>query len=223
MSDTEHEDEVTEEQTTFTADPDEEEPDTDEDAEDEETEQEQEQESDVDSSAKMKQLDAYAIRARKYLAKNMGEVLEEAANEYTECPFCNFTNTPGFVHMSPCPPELLGVVHQWTNTASPADLTPDPHSEECPECGGHGKNLMPTKVPEQAEAVCVKCKGNGWLPIDAARGGGPGTASNGLTAVYPPVSEVASAVPETSWDDDPRVIELRQLGVAVIPPYVPAG
>jgi hypothetical protein len=82
---------------------------------------------------------------------------------------------------------------------------------------------MPSKVFGQTEMSCVKCNGLGWLPTDDARRPKGTTAANGVTATYPAPAQEASALPNTQAEEDPDVVRLRQLGYAIIPPYVAAG
>lgn len=177
----------------------------------------------ADALAQKAKMDAYSVRALKYLSKNMSELLGDEAIDYTECPACNYTNTPGFLHVSPCPPELMGFVYDWALGPKPEDLKDDPHSKECDECAGNGKNATKSKVQGQDNLPCVKCNGIGWLPTDDARRPHSSVVPNGPTPLYPPPSSVASGVPVVQAEEDPEVQRLRQLGYAVIPPMTVAG
>jgi len=197
--------------------------DTEEESEEPETVPEPEPAPDeVDAAAKMKELDKYAERARKYLARNMDEVLGEDATSYLECPFCNFYNTPGFLHASPCPPELLGTVYEWTNTTPPDEYKPDPYSRICDVCDGHGVTATKAKVRGQEALPCIDCGAKGWIPVGPERQGGNLMLSNGPTAsAVPPVasSEPMFVSPD---NDPPEVVELRNKGYVIIPPMQPA-
>lgn len=223
MSDTEHEDEATEEQTTFTDEPDTEEPDTDEEHEDEEDEETPEEPAEADALARITEIDKKLEGLRKHVARRMSEILGDDAQYYVEDPISQWSGIPGWMPPMDIPPEVAAQLYHLLGQHAPADYQEDTHSQACRSCNGFGEVASGSKVIGQDRLTCVECAGMGWVATDDARRPRSGTAANGLSASVPPVSEAASAVPETSWDDDPRVVELRQLGVAVIPPYVPSA
>lgn len=170
------------------------------------------------AQAQMAKMDAYAIKAKKYLARNMDEVLGEESQHYVECPFCNYFNTPGFLHASPCPPELLGTVYEWTNQAAPDDYKKDTASHICDACDGLGEVLSGSKVQGRQTLVCVACKGNGWVPVGPERQGGNLTVPNGQSATYPPPAESSGPVVMAAAPVSPEAQALRDRGYIVIDP-----
>ena len=168
-------------------------------------------------------LDKYADRARKYLAKNMSEVLEEAANDYVECPFCNYYNTPGFLHASPCPPELLGTVYEWTNTTAPDEYLPDSASRVCDMCNGLGEVRTGSKVRGQEVLPCIDCTGKGWIAVGPERSGGLMSIPNGATIAAVPPADTSEHAILASQNLTPEAEAARAQGFTVIPPFSLTG
>jgi hypothetical protein len=188
-----------------------------------EQEQQPAEPSEPDALARITEIDKKLEGLRKHVATRMGVILGEDAQYYVEDPISRWSGVPGWMPPIDLPPDVAAELYHLLGMRSPTDLLPDPHSMECDECGGEGVNLTKSKVQGQTELPCVKCETRGWLPTDDARRAKGATVTNGLAPSYPPPSPVASAVPETQPDEDPRAVELRQLGYAVIPPYVTAS
>jgi hypothetical protein len=175
-------------------------------------------EEEVNAQAMIAKMSKYGERARKYLAKNMGEVLEEAANDYLECPFCNFTDTPGFLHASPCPPELMGTVSEWAYGHTADEYQPDTASRECSGCAGLGVTLTGSKVLGQEKLSCVACGGKGWVAVGPERQGGNLTVPNGSSPTAPAPTGSSEDMFAAPADEDPEAAALRAKGYIVMPP-----
>jgi hypothetical protein len=223
VSDTEHDDEVTEEEVTFTGEPAEDDTDDGEDdetAEDEETEAEP---AEADALARITEIDKKLEGLRKHVARRMSEILGDDAQYYVEDPISRWSGIPGWMPPIDVPPDVAGELYHLLGQHAPSDYQEDAHSAACRSCNGFGEVASGSKVIGQDRLTCVECTGMGWVPTDEARRPRAGAALNGPTIQSPAVSTVASVLPETPEDEDPRAVELRQLGYAVIPPYVAAG
>jgi hypothetical protein len=174
----------------------------------------------VNAQAQIVKMDAYADRVGKYLARNMDELLGEEAQHYVECPFCTFWQTPGWMPIRPCPPELVGTVYEYLGTMSPTEYAEDKHSETCSDCNGQGQVATGSKVPGQEKLVCVRCKGAGWVATDAERQGGSFYMPNGPHMSAPPPSETSAPMFAPSEDEPQEVTDLKQRGYVIIPPMV---
>jgi hypothetical protein len=168
--------------------------------------------------AQMKAQDAYTDRARKYLAKNMGDVFGDAASEYTECPFCNYFGTPGWLHLEPCPPTLLGTLYEYAQVRAPDEYVADIYSRECDRCNGLGSCASGSKVAGQERLSCIECKGQGWIAVGDERRQPGLYVPNGPTAQHPvPATDARSELAGTGADP-PEAEGLRQRGYIVIAP-----
>lgn len=194
--------------------------DDDEDAAEEETTEPEPapSEEEVNAQAQIVKMQKYGERARKYLAKNMADTLGEQADDFLECPFCNFTDTPGFLHASPCPPELMATVSEWAFGTVIADLKPDNYSRQCDTCGGEGRVNMRSNVPEQKSLACIDCVGKGWVAVGPERSGNPMYVSNGAAQAVMPPSETSAELFAPPADEDPEAAALRAKGYIVMPP-----
>lgn len=168
----------------------------------------------------MEKRDAWGKRAGKYLQKGMDEAFGEDSASYLECPFCNYSNTPGFLHASPCPPELLGTVYEWTNTTAPDDFLPDTASHICPACNGLGAVATGSKVGGQQTLACITCKGKGWEAVGPEREAGFLAAANGSTFVATELPGVGPGSYTPSGDEPEFVAAAKAAGYTVIPPFV---
>ena len=174
----------------------------------------EEAQSAIDQAARM---DAYSARVRKYLAKNMDDLLGDAAVAYEECPFCNFYNTPGWLHASPCPPELLGTVYAWTNVRAPDEYKRDTAAHACDGCDGLGSVLTGSKVEGQDRLPCTVCNGRGWLAVGPERQGGNIVVPNGPAPLYPPAVDSSQPAVEASMNLSPEAEAAKRQGYIVIP------
>jgi hypothetical protein len=166
----------------------------------------------------MKAQDAYTDRSRKYLAKNMGDVYGDTAAEYTECPFCNYFGTPGWLHLEPCPPTLLGTLYEYAQVRAPDEYIPDIYSRVCERCNGLGSCASGSKVAGQERLSCIECKGQGWIPIGDERRSGGMYVPNGPGPQFPaPATDVSGELAGTGADP-PEAEGLRQRGYIVIAP-----
>lgn len=172
------------------------------------------------AQAQMAKMDAYATKAKKYLAGNMDKVLGDDAINYVECPFCNYFNTPGFLHASPCPPELLGTVYEWTNTTAPDEYSKDSYRIACDACKGFGEVATGSKVRGQETLVCYICMGRGWNPIGDPPPGIPVPMQNGAMTSYPAPTDAPKILTAHDPLADPEAQKLRERGFIVIDPIL---
>jgi hypothetical protein len=166
----------------------------------------------------MKAQDAYTDRARKYLAKNMGDVYGDTAAEYTECPFCNYFGTPGWLHVEPCPPTLLGTLYDYAQVRAPDEYIPDIYSRVCERCNGLGSCASGSKVAGQERLSCIECAGQGWIAVGDERRRPGMYVPNGPTPLNPSPATDATGELAGAGTDPPEAEALRKRGWAVIPP-----
>jgi hypothetical protein len=166
----------------------------------------------------MKAQDAYTERARKYLAKNMGDVFGDASTEYTECPFCNYFGTPGWLHLEPCPPTLLGTLYEYAQVRAPDEYVADIYSRACERCNGLGSCASGSKVAGQERLSCIDCKGTGWIAVGDERRVPGMYVPNGPAPSFPPPAADSAGELSGVGADPPEADALRQRGYVVIAP-----
>jgi hypothetical protein len=166
----------------------------------------------------MKAQDAYTERSRKYLAKNMGDVYGDEAVNYLECPFCNHFGTPGYLHLGPCPPTLIGLLYEYAQVRAPDEYIADIYSRVCERCNGLGSCASGSKVAGQERLSCIDCRGAGWIAVGDERRSGSMIVGNGPAPLYPPPASDATSDLGGTGAEPPEAEALRKRGYAVIPP-----
>src|SRR5437660_4391309 len=81
---------------------------------------------------------------------------------FAPCVMCE-PNMPGIVVPQAMTAERLNTIRLAIGDRQPRELRPDPHSQECPECGGEGEVQTPSHVQGKDVAVCMTCNGNGAI------------------------------------------------------------
>lgn len=195
---------------------------------DDDTEQTEEQaaeeqpaeEQEPDSRAIIEQRDREWERVTKYLAKNLGEIEQDDAVNYVECPVCRAFGTPGFVLPQPPPPEVLGVLHQWLGMRPNDEYRADDYSRECPKCDGLGETLTGSKVPGRDKLPCYDCQGDGWIAVGEERRKDRLVTPNGASFLATEAPAIGYAPPQLDSEVPPEVAALREQGYTVIAPFV---
>ncbi len=159
----------------------------------------------------------------KHVAKRMGEILGDDANEFEECEVCTFWGTPGWRHKGPLPSAVEDVLKVALGGHASAEYRPDEYSRECDRCNGLGVVLTGSKVLGQETLQCMKCHGMGWQPIGNERATGAFAYQNGPAAAPPPVLTPAAAAPPESPEIAAAKALLTGAGWMAFPPIVTAA
>jgi hypothetical protein len=122
---------------------------------------------------------------------------------------------PGFIDL-----RNKGRVDDETKTAALAFLgfdqesgmNADPHSHTCEVCEGWGLVTTGSKVPNNDTRICIDCKGLGYVPDSLAL---QVEFGNGVKASSP---ETMQLVPAATGVESPEVESLRLQGYTIIPP-----
>lgn len=81
------------------------------------------------------------------------------------------------------------------------DLRMAPDTEECVDCGGHGRVMLPSFVPNQREDMCKACQGNGWRKVAPV-------AQLPQAGAQAPAGGLPQAPPGYAWSTDGQLIKL---------------
>lgn len=171
-----------------------------------------------ESQARMEDVGKKLDGLTKHVAKRMGEILGEDATLYQPCPCCTNFQTPGWVPPIDPPADVRAEIAHYMGQFAETDYKPDNYSRVCDECGGLGETLTGSKVPNQGTLTCIPCKGRGWVPVGAERGGAgpiPDMPTNG-DALHSPEGELLT--PAVSPQDSEEVAALKARGYVVISP-----
>ncbi len=219
MSETEHEEELTEPTITPVPEPDQD-PDEEAAEAEPETAEEPSEEPAEAPEAQGPTQEEWEERAKQADSKfttytrAISRIYEEQATEYLPCPLC--ASAPaGFVHpqdVGQFPDDVQGAVMMLLGQTSAGTVNKDPYSEVCDICDGWGVVATGSKVPNQETRTCLQCKGLGYIPQ-----GQLAAVSNG-TATNPPLGEPATFVPAASGPESPEIEALRLRGYTIVPP-----
>jgi len=91
-------------------------------------------------------------------------------------------------------------------------MKPDPYSHLCETCDGYGLTATGSRVTNQDTRRCLDCNGIGYIPE-----GGPVQASTG-NGVSAETTDTGQYVPAAVGPESPEVQSLRMQGYTIIPP-----
>lgn len=117
-----------------------------------------------------KVFDKAVKRANTYMSA-VPTILGESAADLSLCPRCT-DFLPGFVlplNIKPVTDEQKVAVKQSIGELIAAELLQDGDAATCARCDGYGQVLTGSKVPKEAKALCLNCKGRGWVGSRADR------------------------------------------------------
>lgn len=175
-----------------------------------------------DSQAQIEKMAKSLDMLSKHVAKRVGEILGEDANEFEECELCTYWGTPGWRHKGALPEAVEDGLRVAMGDHALAEFKGDEFSRACEKCNGLGYVLTGSKVNGQESLPCLKCKGLGWVAVGNERASGVFVTPNGPAAGQPaPLVPAVPAAPES-----PEIIAARELlqhaGHMVIAPFVGA-
>jgi len=122
-------------------------------------------------------------RSHKTYVRAVSNALEESATDLLPCPLCEGA-VPAFVNRHDAghvDPETAGAVYAFLNMTPPEQLRESRLNERCGTCGGHGKLVTGSLVPQYETRVCDECNGFGFT--------GPGNPKYGPTLAAPETTE----------------------------------
>lgn len=181
------------------------------------TEPDSEPDTEPESESAIEAIGKEQDRVKKYVARNMDQILGEEAMNYTECIVCNYWNTPGWMRIEECPPEVALVLHQYMGAHAPDEYAKDTAARECDGCHGLGEVLTGSKVLGQERLACTVCKGAGWLAVGPERNANTMHVGNGPTALIAVPADSAQPELEASLQLTPEAEAAKRQGYLVIP------
>lgn len=93
--------------------------------------------------------------------RRVSDLFAEDAVNLEVCPLCP-DNLPGFIIPDYIPDELRERVIDYLRPVNLPEMKADPDTECCDVCGGHGRTLTGSPIPENRTKLCGKCGGNGF-------------------------------------------------------------
>lgn len=95
-------------------------------------------------------------------AKRVGDIMGEDALVLVKCELCA-PGIPGFRFPVQPDDETTQAVRKAIGDAPPEDYKQSPDADVCEACGGLGRQLTGSLVPEHRTKPCSRCLGAGWL------------------------------------------------------------
>jgi hypothetical protein len=93
--------------------------------------------------------------------KRVGELLGDDWLGITPCPMCA-EHYPGLLTPAPLSPEAIATIRPLIGLPDFRNFRQDTHARTCDACGGLGKTLTGSRVPEFATITCHECDGTGF-------------------------------------------------------------
>lgn len=112
-----------------------------------------------------------AIKRAKTYMQAVPTILGDSATDLELCPRCTDL-LPGFIlplTIKPVPLEQKVAVKLSIGELGEPQLKQADDAFTCAKCDGEGKVLTGSKIPTQATATCLECRGRGWVGTRVAK------------------------------------------------------
>jgi hypothetical protein len=167
----------------------------------------------ADTEARMDQVTRGLDKAQRAYGRAVGKVLEDDAMGLVPCPLCA-DHFPGLLTPAPPSAETVQAVRPLIGLPDFSTYRPDTHARACDACGGLGKTLTGSKVPEYATIVCHECAGRGFRSaLDAHQ---TVKAGNGAAAMPAPTHVEDIPVPAMSPESIEALERMAAAGRAAL-------